>query len=543
MSETKASGGVDGVSVYGLANKPTVAALSPMDVLTQAGQTAALVNANRLFQARVAAGQVQQQAINPDTGDYDPRSANRLLSQAPAAAAVAAEGIGQNQALQGQQQALSQNRAGVINSMITPLLTVPDGALHDAAAETLQRAVTQGLIPADQATALALKLPNDPVALRKVLQQTQLSAMAPESRQAQIYGTPGAVDNGGFNIPTVTASPMMGGGRSAVPGAVQQLPGPQFINDGQQQVPTSGGRAVGGGFQTQLSPSELAAPMQIGIDAKGAPIMGTRAQFLARAQGQSPLGNGRMPAALLNPNKPAAAPDAAPAADGGNGVVTGLGPAQASSLTAQGGASAAAFQQIADQGVQAKSQNAILGNMLGDTTQFTSGMNAVNNFKTTLQRQAPAIAQAFGIDPKQVASMESFDKLAAQIASQQGAGSDARLAVAQSGNPSSKLSKEGVDLMLRQLQGNADYLQARAAVAAKYPDQSDRAGFEASAGSQLDPRAFQFARMTQPQRVDYVKGLSATDKAAVQRSYNFAHSAGILDTPAPAASQPARRGY
>lgn len=205
-----------------------------------------------------------------------------------------------------------------------------------------------------------------------------------------------------------------------------------------------------------------------------------------------------------------------------------MSPAQQAAQTAQGSASAAGFQDIANQGVQARQQNAILGNMLADTTQFTSGMSGANNAKRSIQQQAPAIAAAFGIKPEQIASLESFDKLANQIAGAQGAGSDARLLVAQGGNPSSHMSAAGVDQILRQLQGNADYIQARSNLAAKHPDQSDRAGFESGTGAQLDPRAFQFGRMTQPQRQAYVNSLSPTDKAIVQKAYNFAHSAGVL---------------
>lgn len=280
-------------------------------------------------------------------------------------------------------------------------------------------------------------------------------------------------------------------------------------------VVTPAGPSYGKG----LSPGEATAPTQLGVTPQGAPVVGTRQQFIDRTNGQpSPLGTGRLPQALRGPNAPPESPAQAP----GGGVVTGVGPAQAAEMTARAGASAHAFQDYADQSVQARSQSAVLGNMLGDISSFTPGPEKLNEFQKTLQRYSPTIANAFGVDPKSVAANESFDKLANQIAGAQGERSDARLAVAQNANPGSHLSQGGADLIIRQLQGNADYLQARGKLAADYPDQTDRAGFEKNVGANLDPRAFQFNRMTPEQKTDYVSHLSKADKTSVQSSYNYA---------------------
>lgn len=300
---------------------------------------------------------------------------------------------------------------------------------------------------------------------------------------------------------------------------------PQLVSTGAGVVPTSNGQQTGPGISNQLSPAQLATPTQIGIDPKtGAPIMGTLEQFLGKT-GASPLGTGRFPGALVGPGgAPAAAPGAVP----GGGVVTGQGPAQAAAQAATGADSAHAFQSITQQGVQARGQSAILGNMLGDAQNFTTGPQGLNNFKATLQRWAPSVASTFGIDSKSVAANEGFDKLANQIADAQGAGSDARLSVIQHANPGSQLSPAGVDGIIRSLQGNADYLQARSNLAAGYPDKSDSAGFESKIGSNLDPRAFQFARMTPQQKADYAKSLSAPDLAKLKSSYNWSAQNGLI---------------
>jgi len=103
-----------------------------------------------------------------------------------------------------------------------------------------------------------------------------------------------------------------------------------------------------------------------------------------------------------------------------------------------------------------------------------------------------------------------------------------RLAVNIDANPHAELTPAGADLILRQLQGNADYIQGRAKLAAMHPDTADRRGFEATVGSKLDPRAFQFARMTGPQKTEYVKSLSEDDAKSVKAAYNFAHDAGLI---------------
>lgn len=182
------------------------------------------------------------------------------------------------------------------------------------------------------------------------------------------------------------------------------------------------------------------------------------------------------------------------------------------------------FQDISNQAVASRPRSAILGNMLADTSQFTTGplterIAAVRN-----------LANRFGIpvNTEGLSAQESFNKLAAQLASAQNPGSDTRMNVSIAANPHQELSPQGVDLMLRQLQGNEDYLQARARLAASYGDQTDIKKFESDVGSKVDPRAFQFARMTPEQRQTYDKALSPTDRAAVRSSYNWLSNQGIL---------------
>jgi len=172
------------------------------------------------------------------------------------------------------------------------------------------------------------------------------------------------------------------------------------------------------------------------------------------------------------------------------------------------------FQAEMDKSDTAVQQSALLGNMLADSASFVPGKDAtsVQAFQSRLQYWAPGLAKAFGIEPSSLANKESFDKIAAQIANAQGAQSDKRLEVIEAATPHSEMTPAGIDKIIRQLQGNADYLQYRAKLAANYPRQYDYQGFQKDV-QQLDPRVFQLARMTKPQRDEYRSQLDPeTDK-------------------------------
>jgi hypothetical protein len=72
---------------------------------------------------------------------------------------------------------------------------------------------------------------------------------------------------------------------------------------------------------------------------------------------------------------------------------------------------------------------------------------------------------------------------------------------------------------------------ARQQLAAHYPDQTNVRQFEADEGSHLDPRVFQFMRMTPEQRSDYAKALqksSPSDFKTLLNSYNWSVQHGVV---------------
>jgi hypothetical protein len=244
--------------------------------------------------------------------------------------------------------------------------------------------------------------------------------------------------------------------------------------------------------------------------------------------GTSPLGTGRPPPALLNPNKPQTTPAPAPAtapSPAGTGI-SGPTPAQKAGAAAteeQGKLGPPEFQREAAADTQAQNQQAVLGNMLSDTAQFTTGplagiVGKVRNMAGNLGLNINTDAQS---------SKESFNKLAAGLANAQGAGSDARMNVNISANPHEELSPAGVDLILRQLQGNADYVRARSSLAAKYSDKANYPAFQESI-KDLDPRVFQITRMTDEQRQTYWKSLDTEARKQIDAAGKKAREMGAL---------------
>jgi hypothetical protein len=407
------------------------------------------------------------------------------------------------------EQGLGQTRLRALGAIAGTALSVYDPSKPETANRVVEAlhtlipsAVVNGSI--DEGTAQQLfkgiaATPSGADLIARV-QQFALLGIDPNMALTRIYGQGGTISNGQEVQPGVVRDPMFGGGFIPAGQGVRQFPTPSELI---QRVPGP--------------PGPKGEPTTV-------PLISVTPSALSGPAGSS-LGTGRLPDALRSPDNPAAPPMASPTGQ----VTTGIGPAQQAAQSATGKQGAESFGQIANQGVAAQSQDAILGNMETEIAQFATGtgQDRIKNFQKATLRFAPGLARAFGIDEKSVAANESFDKLAAQIADAQGAGSDARLAVTQSANPGSSLTPEGARLILSQLRGNADYNKARATLASKWPDKADQAGFEQRAKN-LDPRAFQMLRMTQEQQRTFFTNLNAADKASVKKAWSWASEQGLV---------------
>lgn len=411
------------------------------------------------------------------------------------------------QGLETQQQALAATRLRAMGGIAATALSRWDegnpGQMVDALHMGIDAAVSNGTLDRNTAQQLyqGIAQTQSPQDLLARVKQFALVGIDPNAALSRVYGENTSVTNGQDFQPGVAANPMFGGGFRPAGAAIPQFP----------------------------SRSELNERTIIGYDPKGNPVYGPKANVTPPGLGgpasntPSPFGDGRgnLPPALRGPGATPEPPK--------TGAVTAPGPAAQAAQTATGGQSATQFGEIAQQGTQAVSQDAILANMQAEADQFSTGagQDRIKKFAQFSTRFAPGLARAFGVDEKTLAANESFDKLAAQIADAQGAKSDARLSVTQAANPSSSLSPDGVRLILNQLRGNADYLKARAALAAKWPDKADHQGFEQVAKG-LDPRVFQLARMTAAQRTAYAAKLNDADKQAIAKAGAWAREQGLL---------------
>jgi len=211
-----------------------------------------------------------------------------------------------------------------------------------------------------------------------------------------------------------------------------------------------------------------------------------------------------------------AAPPAAPpataappiATDASGRPIVGASPSQ----TARAEEAPKLYQVDTQAGLNARGQLATLGTMLSDASRFAPGPGAdtTKYFRQVMASWpgAAALGRAFGMDPDKISSQESFDKLVNQLVLAQGGATDQRMNVTEGATPSSKLTPQGVDLIIRQLQGNSDYLMAKGRMAANTETPNDYNAFTTKV-QQLDPRVFQLNRMTDPQRQVYWKSLDS----------------------------------
>lgn len=506
----------------------TASQYNPVQAMGNALSVASKVYDLRTQQANQAIGSILQQATDQN-GNVDYEKAGQLAAQAGPVVQMGMQSYLQNASvMRGQQLAQGLNRNQAVGNAIIGALNGTDDGLHDRVVGGLQQLVSNGVMTQDQATRAALQLPSDAAGLRQRLTQLQTSLAPPDLQQQQIYGQP-------FNY-TQPGGQLAGGTRSLQTGALtaanqQGIPqglGPEGQAQYQQwllqtvDVPDLNKTLPNG----QPNPNYMrTTPMTRGdyLKAQGVnpSVLWAQSPQGGNPTGTTPLGTGRLPAALTNPNKPQQTTTPATSASPQSAAPVGARPSPGEEQLAKD--APARFQAESDADTQAQNQQAILGNMLSDTTQFTTGplagiVGKVRNLAGNLGLNINTDAQS---------AKESFNKLAAGLANAQGAGSDARMNVNISANPHEELSPAGVDLILRQLQGNTDYLRARATLARQWPSKSDFTGFQDSI-KDLDPRVFQLTRMTGDQRQTYWKSLDNQTQKQLGGAIKKAKDLGVL---------------
>ena len=512
--------------------------VNPAAAILQGTQAANAVWSNREAQAQNAWGLALQAATDPDTGVVDYRHAAALASQDPHAAMGMMKNLATSSAIQGQQLEQAGQHFGLVASQAPTLMRDPSDANVNSIVQNFKDA-------------------GYPDSMTANLQQ-RLLAMSPQQRQTFAYqqavGSLNSLDRLNrftgtqqtYMLPqgpvTATTAAPEAGGNVNVTGFTPSGLGPADLNktvdlpDMNRMLPN--GQPNPDYLRTKSYRygdwlTQFGGQLQPG--AKGG-VSGTTPPAPSPAAGNQDLGTGRysnVPPALRNAPPPAGdggggqqpasttpSPSPAPAAPaaGPPSVTTGPSPSEAELAKGAGGQ----FKAETDADVGAQSQIATLDNLRTDLAQFTPGpgISLQKHLGQIVSSWAPGTAKAMGItDP--TAATENFDKAINQILQQQGAGSDARLAVNIAATPSSSMTPQGIDLILRQLQGNADYLRARASLANQYPSKSDYSGFQ-DAIKNLDPRVFQYDRMDPEQKHTWYMALSGPQKRTFQKAYGFA---------------------
>ncbi|BCZ75911.1 hypothetical protein [Acetobacter phage phiAX1] len=304
---------------------------------------------------------------------------------------------------------------------------------------------------------------------------------------------------------------------------------PTSVDDGQTiQTGTQASGMDGGAFtpaagvQRQISPETNSSPMEV-INPDGSRSYVRRDQVVGGAKPTVPpeaMGSGRYPA--QQPANPGY--QAAPAA----------GQTEALAATAKAGADGA--NALMQASANRNDRMAMLGNMSSDLEGFNSGPGYEN-----LRHLASVVDNWTGATWKSddIQDAQSFNKWAQNLANAQsqalGTGTDSKLAAAVHASPNSALQSGTNRLMIHQLQGNEDAINAKAQAwkaSGMQPAQFQQWNQQFS--QSFDPRAFQMIRMTPEERSTYIKGLKKSGQFdELKNNYNAMAEAGLVPSGRP----------
>jgi hypothetical protein len=172
---------------------------------------------------------------------------------------------------------------------------------------------------------------------------------------------------------------------------------------------------------------------------------------------------------------------------------------------------------------------------LENLRQESKVMGSVGGPTTDTEKKVNQIASRFGftvsMSPDQLKSVESFDKIANQISLNQSQffhGSDAGLHTVVGANPSTSMSQFGREGIIDMLHGNQDaidttrkaWLAARANGAA--PKDYDL--FAERMGQEVDPRVFQFNRLSRENQQKFLSQMDPSDLKEFENKFKNAVS-------------------
>lgn len=462
---------------------------NPLEFASQAIGVRNALLGNKIQQAKYDAEIAQGNALLGATGadgKTDYAKARATMASDPAAAYGAAQAVREQNAARSDDLANTVAGKNAVGAILSYVGSNPDPA-HLYAAKRMAKAI----FPGQDVDAIVNQIAQHPDGIAGGVAQLTNSMQAPGQQEANVYGTPGATVNNG---------------QQTIIGTQQSA-----MNGGQFQPTTT--------VQQQTSPETNSTPMEV-INPDGSHSYVRRDQIVGGAQGRPTvppevMGSGRYPTAQpANPGY-----QSAPAA----------GQTAALAETAQAGAQGA--NALMQASANRNDRMAALGNMSSDLEGFTSGPGSerIRHFASVFDNWTGDNWKS-----KEIESAQSFNKWAQNLANAQsqalGTGTDSKLAAAVHASPNSALQGSTNRLMIHQLMGNEDAINAKAQAwqkAGLQPAQFQQWNQQFS--QSFDPRAYQLLRMTPDERKTVFDGMKKSGQIEeFKKNYNAMAAAGLV---------------
>lgn len=483
---------------------------NPMAALQQPIQTAATLQGLKQNQMRLGANQAisnaYAQSVDPNTGEVDFNKLQSLASQ-NGAGAFLPEFMGQiaqqrNSQLQYDtgklEQAMKQQQGvrGVIGSIaLDPNLGKAD--MSSTIAQQIVSMVQNGLLPQDMAVRELKSIPGDPGQQAAWVRNHLMNSLSSEAKIKALMPQVQAINTGGATN-VVAINPLTG-------------------------VPT-----VTGTLQNTVTPDTLAQNVEV-VGPDGAKYVITKGQQLAGMGGAAPQGqayDGR----YQQPGVPGAAGVA-------GGMQTALSPSQQSALTAQGGTSNQAAQELHNAAADApmrlnllqQARDSLSGIQTGPGTEWR------NTAKSFFNALAPGMAEKIGWTGD-VKNYDEFKKImtnyASSVSGSVGAGTDARLNAAITGNANPGISKMANEDILakaiaaEKMRAAQDYAFQNSGLTTDKFNQ-----WQSQWNKAVNPDAFVFTSMNPAQQQSFLKRQSPQQLAKFKSDLGNLVRAGLLQMP------------
>ena len=525
------------------------------DIVGQAGQIGQLQNlllSNQQNQqqlaARQAIGQAYSQAINPATGQLDSNRLMSLVAGNPNAAYMAGDVAAQAQQRQEEQYKLNQdqlsqtaNRLGVYKAAFAPLLSEGNNVTPNDVYTTIKGLAAAGM-PTDEVA-------GDVAATMPVMDPTKASDPAYQAQYGQALHS-WLQNQWGSNLSGEAQANVFRPSVSLVNtgGGVQ----------GVDTNPTTNPGAVGSSMPTTLTPAEAVSGQHF-TTSGGTPYFETNAQLAQQtgqgglvaggaggaAPGTSIFGNGRLPGRGAPYSGPQAG-STMPAANGSavppGTLQAGLPPGQAAGADVAGAGSAndlhSLYANVSTSGARLYQLNQALTSLQALGTTGTGPGTDTKNFIQSYLQSIPVVggtvSSIIGGDPTKIANYDEANKYltayASNLASNLGAGTDAKLATTLSGNASTHISNlAGVNVVKatigleRMQQAQAQAFQQSGLPASQYDQWST------SWNKTADPRAYAFDLMSPQQRGSVLSGMTGTARTQFLNQVWSAAQGGFID--------------